>query len=153
MSTASPFIRPAPSRASGSDGWPRGRLVDMARDPEEIREAAQEMAIPSPSGPPDVPQYPWGLSISLKNDSLDKLGLGGALPAAGDILEFFARAKVTNVHMDERVDSTTGETKCDCCVELQITAMLPHGDDAAANDDERTAARRSRFYDGDGVPG
>lgn len=149
MSTASPFMRP-PRAPEASGAWP-SRLVDMARSPEEIREQAEDMAI-APAGVPDVPQYPWGLTLRLENHALEKLGLDGTMPAAGDILEFFASAKVTNVRSEERVDPTTGESKCDCCVELQITAMLPHGSDAEANAEERSAARRARFYNGDGVP-
>jgi hypothetical protein len=43
----------------------------------------------------DSPQYPYGLSINLDNDALDKLGLGTGVEV-GDEVSIIAKAKVTS---------------------------------------------------------
>jgi len=70
----------------------------------------------APCESPDAPRYPWGLSLSLDNDSLEKLGLT-ELPALGAETMLVARVKVTSVSSNE---SEHGASKN---VSLQITAM------------------------------
>jgi len=133
-------------------GWPHGSMIDLAKSPETIRKEAEPMQSCAPT-PCPVPEYPWGLSISLENESLAKLGLDGELPTVGDILEFFAAAKVTSASMREEIDPSTGQAKQCCRIELQIVGMLPHEEESAAEDrmeteQARSAGRRSRFYGG-----
>jgi hypothetical protein len=142
------------------DTWPHGEMVDMAYDPEEIREKQERML---PGLPPmRTPQYPCGLSISLTDDELEKLGLdmndcGDGTPlSVGCIFEFFATAKVTSAQMTQNIDSAGVPQKC-CRVELQIVGMLPHDIespeiDRVEEEQARGEARRRRFYDGNGVP-
>jgi len=142
------------SEEPDTDSWPHGEMVDMSYDPEEIREK-QDMMMAGPALP-RTPQYPCGLSISLSDDELEKLCLDGDLPAVGDLLEFFATAKVTSAQMTESVDPSGAPKKC-CRVELQIVGMLPHDEEPPETDrieeeQARSQARRRRFYDGDGVP-
>jgi hypothetical protein len=138
---------------NGSEAaWPHGSLIDMAKSPEQVRKEAEPMASCAPS-PCPVPEYPWGLCISLENETLAKLGLDGDPPQVGDILEFFAAAKVTSASMREEIDPATGAPKSCCRVELQIVGMLPHEEETAGKDrmeeqEARSAGRRQRFYGG-----
>jgi hypothetical protein len=136
-----------------TDSWPHGDMVDMAQTPEEIADKAEKMA--AAPMPVKVPQYPYGLSISLCDDELEKLGLdmetNGELPEVGDILEFYATAKVTCASCIENVDAMTGQPKKCCRVELQIVGMAIHGDepeyvDRVEEEEARSQARRTRFY-------
>lgn len=129
-------------------GWPHGGMIDMAKSPETIARETAPMAACAPS-PCAVPEYPWGLSISFENETLQKLGLDGNLPTVGDIFEFSAAAKVTSASMTENIDPATGQPKQCCRVELQIVGMLPHEEESAVEDAmEQSAARRQRFYGG-----
>ncbi len=133
-----------PMYGGGDAAWPHGQMIDMAKSPEKIREDAAPIA---DSARPAVPQYPYGLCISLDDESLAKLGLDGELPQAGDILEFCAAAKVTCASTTENVDPMTGQTKACKRVELQIVAIAPHEEESAVEEAmERSAARRKRFY-------
>src|SRR5262245_43621371 len=120
-------------------------MVDMALPPREIKE---ELATPAPaSSDAKVPRYPWGLAIRLSNEELDKLGLGGELPKAGEVIEFEAVAKVTSASQNEMVNDK-GEKTITSHVELQITKMSVGGD-AEEDAREASAARRKRFYGDD----
>lgn len=77
------------------------------------------------SATPDA--YPWGLSLNLENDTLDKLGL--ELPAVGDELVLVARVKVTSVSSREG----EGESKARSA-SLQITDMAVGGEKSDATD-------------------
>lgn len=92
-------------------------LIDMAKTPEQISEEMKpydEREIKASS----VPLYPYGLCISLEEDSLKKLGLDGAGAEPGDGIQLIAMAKVTNASAREQADGSTRR-----CVELQITHM------------------------------
>jgi hypothetical protein len=138
---------------NGSESaWPHGQMIDMAKSPEQVRKEAEPMASCAPS-PCPVPEYPWGLCISLENETLAKLGLDGELPRSGDILEFFAVAKVTSSTARDEIDPATGQSKECKRVELQIVGMLPHEEESQATDrveeeQARSAGRRQRFYGG-----
>lgn len=137
-----------------TDTWPHGEMIDMAKSPEVIAgelDAGKQAGVEKPT----VPQYPWGLAISLRDEDLEKLGFDGDLPDVGDIFEFYATAKVTGASMTEKIDPSSGQaTKC-CCVELQIVGMLPHGvepqDVDRQEEEEARSERRIRFYGGDGT--
>lgn len=90
-------------------------MVDMAKSPEQV---AEEMK-PFDKGPSidQVPKYPYGLCISLDDDSLAKLGLEGECEP-GDGVQLIAMAKVTNASATEKADGSTCRR-----VELQITHL------------------------------
>jgi len=116
--------------------WPHGRMVSLARKPPEPR--------PLEASPQMRPvEYPYGCCLSFDDETMAALGLNGEMPSPGDVLEFFATAVITSASKDP----VTGH----CRVELQITEMLPHEEEAAYEDAmEESAARRERWYPGDG---
>lgn len=65
-----------------------------------------------------MPKYPWGLSISLDNDSLEKLGMEDEDFEAGQEFTIECRVKVMGFSEDETIND--GVRKC---VRLQITEM------------------------------
>jgi len=83
-----------------------------------------EMAEKDPCcGPsPERPRYPWGLSISLDNDTLEKLGL--ELPKVGSELLLAAKVTVTSVSANEGSEGVYRN------VSLQITDLAFEGDEA-----------------------
>lgn len=61
-------------------------------------------------------QYPWGLRITLDNESLQRIGLNAkSLPAVGDSVTIMAMANVCSV------STRTTDHGDDSNVELQIT--------------------------------
>lgn len=104
-------------------------MVDMRRTPKE---KAEVIGIMSPTVQADVPDYPWGLSISLSEEELTKLGLEEKDLGVGDMLHMHALLKVTSVSSNE----SESNGKC-CRVELQITHMSGESEDA-----ENEAANR-----------
>lgn len=131
-------------------------MVDMALTPAEAKEDAPQ---PAASASFKGPRYPYGLSISLGDDELKKLGLDGDLPSAGEMIHLFAMAKVTSAGEHESMD-TNGKTSICRRVELQITHLAAENEDQEnAEADaaiERDSKRRKRFYptmDNDNEPG
>jgi len=87
------------------------KMVDM-KMPKRIEKDVAPATVAT-----DQPRYPWGLSISLDDDSLTKLGIT-TLPEAGAELLLSARAKVTSI--ESRDTQGGGKSKS---MGLQITAM------------------------------
>ncbi len=85
-------------------------MVSLARKPADTKQAAEPM-LPLPS----APQYPYGCCISLDDETLERVGLDGDLPAPGELVHFCCTATVTSASKDPG-------TGC-CRVELQITEM------------------------------
>lgn len=113
-------------------------MIDMARTPEEVKKDQ-----PPPIGEAVGPAYPWGLCISLEDDSLKKLKLDGELPSVGDMIHLFAMAKVTSVSENERENTRGEKTRC-CRVELQITHLATEDEDNEAPSREERMDRRYR---------
>lgn len=110
-------------------------MVDMRRTPAEKTEATATADA--------APDYPWGLSISLGKDELEKLGLTDEVEV-GDMLHVHALGKVTSVSTSS--DETSG--KC-CRVEVQLTHMVGEDEDSDDENDEpvlNATARRSKLY-------
>ena len=63
------------------------------------------------------PQYSYGLSIRLENDTLEKLGIK-SLPAPGECFVIHAMADV-----ESSTESKAKDNKGDRAVQLQITHM------------------------------
>ena len=83
------------------------KMVDMA------------MEQPSPSDMPEAtnikptPQYPYGLTLCLNDDTLSKLNMDDDY-AVGDMIHFHAAAKIT---------SCSDSEGCGKRIELQVIAM------------------------------
>lgn len=99
------------------------KMISMANTPDEVKKDLADMAMPTMQGvKASAPKYPWGLSISLEDETLAKLGLDGELPAVGEIIHFEAIARVTSAAENER-ETTDGSTEQCRRIELQITDM------------------------------
>lgn len=122
------------------------KMTSMAHTPEDLKHEMAEMSAPSVA-PSEYkgPKYPYGLCISLDDDSLEKLGMAGDLPPVGSIINFMAIAKVTSASENEREGMDGKAEKC-CRVELQITDMGVAGASDADRAVEASEARRERFY-------
>ena len=119
-------------------------MVDLAKSPAEVKSDMKMMAMPATAdSKPSVPEYPYGCCISLDDDVLEKLGLAGDMPAAGEMIHFCAVAKVTNASMSERIDSEGNKQSC-CRVELQIIQMGVPGADGES--------RAAKWYDSHAEP-
>src|SRR6266567_4995889 len=119
-------------------------MVDMAKTPDEVKKEVNDYpraSFASDLPAPKVPVYPYGLCISLDEDTLAKLKLDGDLPDVGEMIHLAAMAKVTSVSEREREDTTGNKTRC-CRVELQITHLATEVEDQ----EEVSEARRGRFY-------
>lgn len=84
------------------------KLVSMKLDKSEQKKEADIAYEP--------PQYPWGLSLSLDDEALDKLGMDD-LPDVKDTMTLTARVCVTNV------SASAGEGGQRRSVSLQIEAL------------------------------
>ena len=122
------------------------RLINMAKTAAEVKKDLGMYDAPKTVGEaPSGPMYPYGLCISLEDETLEKLELDDDMPGVGDIIQFNAIAKVTNVSQNER-EGTDG-TKSVCRrIEMQITDMGIPGTSAADQSVDRSAERRKRFY-------
>lgn len=89
-------------------------LINMENTPEEAKEMVS-------SSPGDAPKYPWGLALSLNDESLTKLGIDN-LPGVGTEVMIVAKASVTSV--SQRQTENEGSKSC---LDLQITEMQVSG--------------------------
>jgi len=85
-------------------------MVNMALPPERKKEMPESLAAESP-------RYPYGLRISLDNDSLEKLGMEG-MPEVGSKSLLYAEVEVTHVSQDEMAGEKPRKS-----LGLQITRM------------------------------
>jgi len=86
------------------------------------KELKQEMAAVSGD---DMPDYPWGLSITLNKESIDKLpGLKSV--KAGENVHITAKGYIRSVRMEETKDPNHGYQD----VGIQITDIGVGTDDA-----------------------
>jgi len=95
-------------------------MVDMARTAPEIQDAIT----------PQVPTYPYGLSIRLSHEELEKLGVDYSDWAVGDHFHLQAMAKITSISEHEN------EGGKNCCVEMQIIALAGEDEDTEIGDDD-----------------
>lgn len=109
------------------------KLTNLARTPEEVSEAQTLYAKPPDAG--HVPEYPYGLCLTLDGDTLDKLGIK-KLPAVGTTVGITAVAKVSRVSESEMADESTERS-----VELQITDAAITSAKAEADAGDRAAAK------------
>lgn len=104
-------------------GWTR--LVSVELTDEEKLDAIR------PPGIENQPDYPYGLRISLNEQTLKKLDLEADCEI-GDYIDLRALARVTSVSLGDHPDR--GKT---CCIELQIEQLA-----VESETDEDTRPRR-----------
>lgn len=103
-------------------------LVSMKMSPEEAKEyGAIDMG--------EAPQYPYGLSIDLDDDALEKLGIT-ALPKVGSEMMITAKCVVKSVSSNQMQGGDAESRVC-----LQITDMDVGQTENAQNDN-----RASKLY-------
>lgn len=115
-------------------------MVDMKRTPAEKTEA-YEYDVPSPMNQPD---YPYGLSISLCEEELDKLNIDYEDVAPGDLVHMHSMCMVTSVSKNDNQHS--GPT---CRIELQITHIAAEDEseeDEEAEEEMKSSGRTSKLY-------
>lgn len=98
---------------------PWSRMVDVALTEEE----QLETIAPCPPDLSNAPRYPWGLTISLDEKTLAKLGLDED-PEVGDYIDLRAFASVTSVSRNER-----GNGEISRRIELQIERLAVEDED------------------------
>lgn len=98
------------------------KMVSMERTKAEKKAAEKLYASPSA----DVPEYPYGLCLSLGKEEMAKLGIDG-LPEVGEELHLYAICKVTRVSSSASIRDTDEDSKG---VDLQITEMALVDNDA-----------------------
>lgn len=119
------------------------KMVNMAKTPEDVKKEVGEFYPAAPAAA-TTSAYPYGLCISLEDDTIDKLGMDGEMPGVGEMMQFLAMAKVTSVSQNER-EQMDGSKKMCTRIELQITDMGVIGNDIDQQM-EKSEARRTRFY-------
>lgn len=98
------------------------KLVDMKKPKPKntLRKSTKAMEV-VPSY--DEPAYPWGLEVSLDQDSIKKLDIDVENINAGDEVYFLAKAQITRVSMNANIDSQTGKKNENGDIGLQIQKM------------------------------
>jgi hypothetical protein len=71
----------------------------------------------------DRPVYPWGLELTLENESIKKLDIDIQNTSAGDMVHLVCKAKVTSVSQRQREDTKTGKSETNDSLSLQVTDM------------------------------
>lgn len=105
----------------------------------ELTKADRAEQMPTCSdGKDNGPVYPYGLSLQLDNDSLEKLGLA-TMPEVGTTVTVQAKATVTGCSANQYERDGKTETRKSCS--LQITDMAVGG--------EGKGDVASTLYDGD----
>jgi hypothetical protein len=87
-------------------------MISMKLD----KQAAQNYTTPPLAA--DAPAYPYGLTICLSSESLEKLGLDKSLPTVGARMALVAIVEVTSVRSEK---TQGGEARAHA--DLQITEM------------------------------
>ncbi|HLX18462.1 MAG TPA: hypothetical protein VKS24_25015 [Bradyrhizobium sp.] len=86
------------------------RMIDMELDDEDKVETMCPPALEN------VPDYPWGLRITLTHRELEKLGLDDDC-SVGDVIDLRAFARVCSISSNETAMGP------ECRIELQITQL------------------------------
>lgn len=112
------------------------KLKDMAKTEEERKKDMPMMAALT-----DQSIYPYGLCISLDDETLEKLGLDDDCEP-GDHINLSALAKVTSVSKNDTADGQR------CRVELQITHLGTDEDEEEEEEEESPRMRLRPRYRG-----
>jgi hypothetical protein len=92
-------------------------LINMQMSAEEAKETMEPKAA-------DAPKYPWGLCITLNDETLAKLGITD-LPKVGTVITIVAKAEVSSIR-----DYQTQGGESEASMDLQITDMAVSADSA-----------------------
>ena len=109
------------------------KLVDMRMTSEEKMEANMPFSF-------NQSEYPYGLSISLDQNTLAKLDVDHEDWQIGDIFDLRCMARVTSVSENE-----TESGKC-CRVELQIVMMGAESESNETDEEEQPKKRKPSLY-------
>lgn len=102
-------------------------MVDMALDLQDDKDVSN--CIPSDCA---GPRYPYGLSISLEDEQLEKIGVDISDWEVGDLFHLHAMAKITSKSSRDTTDGSKNR------VELQIV-MLTGEDEDGENEEAEEA--------------
>lgn len=105
----------------------------------DLRRSETEKEKSDTCSPLNQPDYPYGLCISLDQDTLEKLNMEDEDVCIGDMIHLHAMAKVTSV---SRTDNETFGPQCR--IELQITNIAPLEDESDEDDEEESVL--SKLY-------
>lgn len=100
-------------------------MVDMQMSPEELKENMPIMGDVS-----NRPRYPYGLSICIGHNELEKLGVDYSDWNVGDHFHLECLAKITSISENET------EGGKNCRVELQIVALKGQDEEESGDDDD-----------------
>jgi len=92
------------------------KLINMKMDDADRKNTALEAAQPTKES---GPAYPWGLSINLEKESLDKLGIDLSDYAVGDKISLVADCYVKSLRQSESYEGNYQEKS----MEIQLTDM------------------------------
>lgn len=101
------------------------QMVDLALSPEEAKLGGPSVVTDS-----EAPRYPWGLTLTLDEKTLEKLKVDHSDWSVGDIFHLHAIARVTSVSEHENQNGNS------CNVGLQIVAMGAESEDAENEENE-----------------
>lgn len=97
-----------------------------------------EMAVPCETVPNKklLPQYPWGLRITLTEKEMAKLKLDPSAAVIDGMIHLFAMARITSVSCDKRADGSENH-RC----ELQIEQLALESEDEENEEAEAEAPK------------
>jgi hypothetical protein len=105
-------------------------MVDLARTPAEKREKLEDM-MACPPDAADMPTYPWGMTIRMDDEVLEKLNIDTDDCEVGDLLHMVVMARVTSI--SKNADQGGSREN----IELQIImASAEDEDDEEPGEDE-----------------
>ncbi len=108
------------------------KFANMAKTPEQIKEDT----LPFDARSYPTPVYPYGLSICLENEQLEKLNLSGDCDV-GDMIYMQAIGKITSASKQETTEGIKAR------VEIQLTDIALSEEHA---DEAEDAAPRKMSY-------
>jgi hypothetical protein len=109
------------------------KMVDMRRSPQEKKEVMEGPAVA------DIPDYPYGLCISLGDEELAKLDLDCSDCESGDTIDLRAFAKVTSISKHDYNGQQTTR------IELQIVQLAVENEDTEYEEEGGESGRRGRY--------
>jgi hypothetical protein len=104
-------------------------MADTTLTSMKISKAEREARYSEKSIATEGPMYPYGLSIQLDDESLEKLGIDVKDLAVGSTMVLVAKVEISSVSSNE---STGGPARQSAS--LQITEMCLEGEGAKASD-------------------
>lgn len=123
-------------------------MVDLAKTPEELKKDSAGYAS-AVGQEPEMPIYPWGTSLCLSNDVIEKLEAHSEddFAEVGDLVHIHALGEVTSVSQNATTDGTKHR------IEIQLTHMAIESEDLEndESDEEMDGYERklrpTRLYD------